>query len=82
MRKKMICTLAATLIVSATAAFGAVKEGSFSVTPLIGGYIFDGGTYLDPTLVLGIRGGTTFPSISESKPCMITPLPQMVNTDL
>ncbi len=60
MRKKMICTLAAALIVSATAAFGAVKEGSFSVTPLIGGYIFDGGTYLDPTLVLGIRGGYNF----------------------
>jgi OmpA-OmpF porin, OOP family len=60
MRKKMICTLAAALIVSTTAAFGAVKEGSFSVTPLIGGYIFDGGTYLDPTLVLGIRGGYNF----------------------
>ena len=60
MRKKMICTLAAALIVSTTAAFGAVKEGSFSVTPLVGGYVFDGGTYLDPTLILGIRGGYNF----------------------
>lgn len=60
MRKRMICTLAAALIVSTTAAFGAVKEGSFSVTPLIGGYIFDGGTYLDPTLVLGVRAGYNF----------------------
>lgn len=60
MRKKTICTLAAALILSTTAAFGAVKEGSFSVTPLIGGYIFDGGTYLDPTLILGVRGGYNF----------------------
>lgn len=60
MRKKMICTLAAALIVSATAAFGAVKEGSFSLTPMVGGYVFDGGTYLDPTLVMGIRGGYNF----------------------
>ena len=60
MRKRMICTLAATMIVSATAAFGAVKEGTFSVTPLVGGYIFDGGSYLDPTLVLGVRGGYNF----------------------
>ena len=35
MRKKMIFTLAASLIVSATAAFGAVKEGSFSLTPMV-----------------------------------------------
>ncbi|MGB9081079.1 MAG: OmpA family protein [Desulfuromonadaceae bacterium] len=60
MRKKMICTLAAALIVSTTAAFGAVKEGSFSVTPLVGGYLFDGNTVLDPTMVLGIRGGYNF----------------------
>lgn len=60
MRKKAICTLAAALIVSTTAAFGAVKEGSFSVTPLIGGYMFDGGADLDTTLVLGLRGGYNF----------------------
>jgi OOP family OmpA-OmpF porin len=60
MKKRIICTLAAALIVSTTAAFGAIKEGSFSVTPLIGGYVFDGGTYLDPTLVLGLRAGYNF----------------------
>lgn len=60
MRKKIICTLAAALIVSSTAAFGAVKEGSFSVTPMIGGYVYDGGKELDPTLVLGLRGGYNF----------------------
>jgi OOP family OmpA-OmpF porin len=60
MRRKMICTLTAALIVSTTAAFGAVKEGSFSVTPLIGGYVFDGGKFLDPTLVMGLRAGYNF----------------------
>lgn len=60
MKKRMICTLAAALVVSTTAAFGAIKEGSFSVTPLVGGYIFDGGTWLDPTLILGARAGYNF----------------------
>ncbi|MFZ2949808.1 MAG: OmpA family protein [Desulfuromonadaceae bacterium] len=60
MRKKMICTLAAALIVSTTAAFGAIEEGSFSVTPLVGGYVFDGGKSLDPTLIVGVRGGYNF----------------------
>lgn len=59
--KKLIGTiLTACLIASTTAAFGAVKEGSFSVTPLVGGYIFDGNETLDPTLVLGLRAGYNF----------------------
>ena len=57
MKKIVACSLAAALIVSATAAFGAVKEGSFTVTPQVGGYVFDGGRWLDPTLVLGLRAG-------------------------
>ena len=60
MRKRMICTLAAALIISTTAAFGAVKEGSFSLSPVIGGYMYDGNAWLDPTLVLGVRGGYNF----------------------
>jgi OOP family OmpA-OmpF porin len=60
MNKKVVCTLAAALIVSATAAFGAVKEGTFSATPLIGGYFFDDDQDLDPSLLLGIRGGYNF----------------------
>jgi OOP family OmpA-OmpF porin len=60
MKKRLLCALAATAIVSATAAFGAVKEGTFTLTPLVGGYIYDGGTYLDPSLVLGVRGGYNF----------------------
>jgi OOP family OmpA-OmpF porin len=61
MRKRMIYTLAAALLISATAAFGAVKEGSFTLTPLIGGYIYDDDNQnLDTTLVLGLRGGYNF----------------------
>jgi OOP family OmpA-OmpF porin len=63
MRKKMICILAAALIVSATAAFGAVKEGSFSVTPLVGGYIYADDQHLDPSLVVGARAGYNFTKI-------------------
>jgi OmpA-OmpF porin, OOP family len=60
MRKSMICAMAAILIISATAAFGAVKEGSFSVSPLVGGYSFDDDHHLDSTLVLGLRAGYNF----------------------
>ena len=52
--------MAAILIISATAAFGAVKEGSFSVSPLVGGYSFDDDQHLDSTLVLGLRAGYNF----------------------
>jgi OOP family OmpA-OmpF porin len=60
MRKRIICTLAAAFIVSTTAAFGAVKEGSFSLTPMIGGYLYENDQDLDPALVFGIRGGYNF----------------------
>ena len=56
--KKLIGSIVmAGLIASTTVAFGAVKEGSFSVTPLIGGYMFDGNDSIDPTFLLGLRGG-------------------------
>jgi OOP family OmpA-OmpF porin len=57
MRRKMMSFLVAALLITATAAFGAVKEGGFSVTPLIGGYVFDDKQDLDTTLLFGIRGG-------------------------
>ncbi len=60
MRKKMILTLAVTLIVSTTAAFGAVKESSFTVTPLIGGYVFDDGEPLGTSFLMGLRAGYNF----------------------
>jgi len=60
MKKQIGSILAACLIMSTTAAFGAVKEGSFSVTPLIGGYMFDGEDTLESTFLLGIRAGYNF----------------------
>lgn len=57
MRGKLISILVTTLTVSATAAFGAVKDGDFSVTPTIGGYIYDNGQQLKSTLVMGVRAG-------------------------
>lgn len=63
MKRLIGSILTAGLIVSATAAFGAVKEDSFSATPLIGGYIFDDDQDLDPSLVLGARLGYNFTKI-------------------
>ena len=60
MRKQIIFTLMTALIISSTAAFGGIKEGSFSVTPLVGGYIFADEQNLDPSLVLGARVGYNF----------------------
>ncbi len=60
MRKMMVWILASALIVSTTAAFGAVKEGSFSVTPLVGGYSYVDDPSDDTTLVLGARAGYNF----------------------
>lgn len=60
MKKRMICTLAVALVVTTTAAFGAVKAGSFSVTPLIGGYSYVDDPSEDTSLVLGARAGYNF----------------------
>ncbi len=60
MRKKMIGILAAAMVILTTAAFGAIKEGSFSVSPLVGAYIYKNDPTLDTTLLLGLRGGYNF----------------------
>lgn len=60
MKKNVTCLLATALIISATTALGAVKEESFTVSPVIGGYVFDGGNSLDSTFFFGIRGGYNF----------------------
>jgi OOP family OmpA-OmpF porin len=52
--------LAAALILTATASFGAVKEGQFSISPVIGGYTYDGRQHLDTNLVYGVRAGYNF----------------------
>ena len=59
MRNKMVCILAAILIASTTSAFGAIKEGSFSLSPLVGGYIFGDNQQFNARPVAGVRAGYT-----------------------
>lgn len=49
--------VAAALIVSATTAFGAIKEGQYSISPVIGGYTFDDRQNLETTPLYGARLG-------------------------
>lgn len=57
MNSRLSTIAAAALIVSATTAFGGVKEGQFSISPVIGGYTFAEKQKIDTNLVYGIRGG-------------------------
>ncbi|WP_240732265.1 porin family protein [Geobacter sp. FeAm09] len=54
-----MCACAAVSLVLAFsgAAFGAVSEGQFSVSPMIGGYTYDGGQHLDTAPMYSLRGG-------------------------
>lgn len=56
MNKRTICILAATLLISSTAQ-AAVTQGSYSVSPLLGGYIYGSNQQFNPSLSLGLRGG-------------------------
>lgn len=60
MKNRLSSIVAAALIVSATAAFGAVKEGQFSISPVVGGYTFDKWQDLETSPVYGLRGGYNF----------------------
>jgi OOP family OmpA-OmpF porin len=45
------------MMVCASVATAANKEGQFSITPVVGGYSYDAGQHLDTTMVYGARGG-------------------------
>jgi OOP family OmpA-OmpF porin len=57
MKKRIGSILAACIIITATAAFGANRAGQFSISPVIGGYTFDDKQHLDTNLVYGLRAG-------------------------
>jgi len=57
MKKRISTILAVCAVISATTAFGANREGQFSVSPVIGGYTFDGKQHLDTNLIYGGRVG-------------------------
>jgi OmpA-OmpF porin, OOP family len=57
MKKCISSILAACLVISAATAFGANKANQFSISPVIGGYTFDGKQHLDTNLIFGVRAG-------------------------
>jgi OOP family OmpA-OmpF porin len=60
MQKCIGCILSACLVISAATAFGANKAEQFSISPVIGGYTFDGRQHLDTNLIYGVRAGYNF----------------------
>ncbi len=60
MRKIILFTLVAALTISAATAFGAVREGAYSISPLVGGFIYGSNQQFDAAPVLGVRGGYSF----------------------
>jgi OOP family OmpA-OmpF porin len=60
MKTRIALLLAGSLLAMSTAASAGIKAGSFSVSPIIGGYTFDGVQHLDTNLVFGARAGYNF----------------------
>ena len=59
MKKRLVVILAASLITMAATVSAAVREGEFSLTPVIGGYTFEGKQHVETNPVYGIRAGYT-----------------------
>ena len=57
MRSKIIGTLIALLMVSPSTASAAVKEGAYSVSPLLGGHVYGNDQQFNANLVVGVRAG-------------------------
>ncbi len=60
MKNRISSILTACLIITATAAFGYNKAEQFSISPVIGGYTFEGKQHLDTNLIYGVRAGYNF----------------------
>ena len=56
MKKALLC-ITAGVLVTASAAFAANREGQMSVSPYIGGYSFEGDGRLDTSLAYGVKAG-------------------------
>jgi formylglycine-generating enzyme required for sulfatase activity/outer membrane protein W len=59
---KRLCACAAVFLVLAFCGtvFGAVSEGQISVSPMIGGYTYDGGLHVNTAPMYSLRGGYNF----------------------
>jgi OOP family OmpA-OmpF porin len=60
MRKTIAIFILILLTVSPVASQAEIREDTFSLSPFIGGYTFDGGQNLDTNAVYGLRGGYNF----------------------
>jgi len=60
MRKKLTLLVAGSLLAMASIASAGNKAESFSISPVIGGYLFDGSQHLDATAIYGLRAGYNF----------------------
>jgi OOP family OmpA-OmpF porin len=58
--KKLVLLAVAGMLSVASLASAANKEGQFSVSPVIGGYTFEGKQHLDTSLIYGLRGGYNY----------------------
>ena len=60
MKKIFMLTVVMVLMAIVTTAQAEVKAGSFSVTPFIGGYVFEGNENLKESYTVGLRAGYNF----------------------
>lgn len=61
MKRNLISGLSVALLLGSIATAGAEsKAGTFTITPFLGGYTFDGEQHLDTMPVVGLRGGYNF----------------------
>lgn len=58
--KKCLLLAVAGILACGTIASAANREGQFSLSPVIGGYTYDGRQHLDTSLIYGLRGGYNF----------------------
>jgi len=60
MKKKIIAFTILMMLPLITVAMAEMKEGSGSITPYVGGYLFEGNQDLEHSPVFGLRGGYNF----------------------
>ena len=58
--KRIVSFAAAAILTTASFASAANREGQFSVSPVIGGYTYEGKQHLDTSLIYGLRAGYNF----------------------
>jgi len=60
MKKQLALLVAGSLLAMSTVASAANKAETFSISPVIGGYLFDGKQHLKTNVIYGVRAGYNF----------------------